>query len=176
MIVFPVWKKKLINKNSPCDENETSKTTSEHGVASECIFESCDDSTSHFVEDEERTHGDYDENKNENNFARTLRSFEDEVEYLLSTKKCAHVLTGKINNWPIEHRFSLNRNAGGHHLASDVSKFSNNERTLLLRLVYDTCANIDGSNKKILHESFFEDAHSIINQSKRVAIISWKEK
>ena len=113
------------------------------------------------MDDEEPIHGNYDENKKENNselnnnknkksrkalhgdpseerffsFAHTLLAFKDEIEHLLGTKKFTCVLTEKSNNEPIEHRFSLNTCLGGHRLALDVSTFFNNERTLLLRLV-----------------------------------------
>ena len=90
------------------------------------------------MDDEEPTHGDYDENKKENNselnnnknkkgrkplhggpseetffsFAHALRAFADEIEHLLSTKNFTCVLTGKINNDSKDHRFSLNRCLG----------------------------------------------------------------
>ena len=86
------------------------------------------------------------------------------------------MLTGKSNNDPSGHHFSLNRHLGGHHLALDVSTFANNERTLILRLVSDLCSNPDRSHNKLLHESFFEDVHSMIDQSERVVINLWKEK
>ena len=107
-------------------------------------------------------------------FAHTLRAFSDEIEHLLSSKKCTCVLTGKNNNDPIEHRFSLNRNLSGHHLALDVSTFSNNERMSLLRLVSVSCANIDGSHNKLLNKSFFEVVHSMINQYEILVINLWR--
>ena len=85
------------------------------------------------------------------------------------------MLTGKSNNDPIEYLFSLNIFLGGNHLALDVSTFANNERTLLLHLVSDLCAYTDGSHNKLLHKSFFEDVHSMIDQSERVVINLWKE-
>ena len=86
------------------------------------------------------------------------------------------MLTGKSNNDPIEHCFSLNRHLDGHGLALDFSTFANDERTLLLRLVCDLSANTDGSHNELLHKSFFEDVHSMINQSERVVMRLWKEK
>ena len=60
-------------------------------------------------------------------FVHALRAFAGETDYLLSTKKITHVLTGKSNNGPIEHHFSSNRHLGGRHLALDVSTFANNK-------------------------------------------------
>ena len=80
------------------------------------------------------------------------------------------MLIGENNNDPIEHLFSLNRHLDMHHLALDVSTFSNSERTSLLRLVCDLCTNVDVSYNKLLYKSFFEDAHSMINQSEREVI------
>ena len=83
-------------------------------------------------------------------FAHALRAFADEIEHLSSTKKITCVLIGKSKNESIEHRFSLNICLGGNHLALDISTFANNERTLLLIIVCDSCANIDGSFNKLL--------------------------
>ena len=59
---------------------------------------------------------------------------------------------------------------GGHHLDLDVSTFAHNERTLFLYLISQLCANVDGSHSKTLHKSFFIEAHSMIETSKRIEI------
>ena len=100
-------------------------------------------------------------------FAHALRAFSDEIVCLLNHKKKLHVLTGRNNDDPNEHRFSLNVCLAGYHLALDVSTHTHNERALLLRLVSNSCTNTDGSHNKVLLKSCFEDVRSMMHQSER---------
>ena len=60
-------------------------------------------------------------------FAHALRAFSDQIECLFNRKIFVHVLSGRINNYSIEHRFSINTCSSGYHLALDVSTFNHNE-------------------------------------------------
>ena len=95
--------------------------------------------------------------------SHTMRLFPDCIVELLETHKFKHVLPGRINNDPIEMRFSLNRHLSGNDLALDVASFCHNERTLLLQLVGHLCANADNSFDKIKYKGFFD---GIVNHVK----------
>ena len=90
--------------------------------------------------------------------SHTMRSFPDCIIELLEIQKFKYVLPGRINNDPIELRFSLNRYLAGNDLALDVASFCHNERTLLLQLVGHLCTNADGSLDKEKYKGFF-DSH-----------------
>lgn len=51
-----------------------------------------------------------------------------------------------------------------------MSAFLCNERALLLKLVVQLCVDADGSHNKNFHKSFFDDAHSMIEQSEKLEI------
>ena len=72
------------------------------------------------------------------------------------------MLTGEINNDPIERRFILNIYLAGHNLALDVSTFAYKERALLLCIISKLRINEDGSHNEISRESFCNDARSMI--------------
>ena len=91
--------------------------------------------------------------------AHYLRAFSGLIVHMLVKKKFKFVLTGRINNDPIEHRFSLIRFLAGNHLALDVSTFAHNERTLLFKLVTQLCTNVDSSHDTNMYKSFFNDIH-----------------
>lgn len=89
---------------------------------------------------------------------------------MLVKLKVKFVLAEPMNNDPIEHRFSLIRYLSGNHLALNVPTFLHNEWMLLLKLVVQLCVNTDGSHNKNLHKSFFDYAHSMIEQSEKLEI------
>ena len=63
-----------------------------------------------------------------------LHTFSDFITHFL-TEKGLCVLPGRLNNYPIEKRFSLNKNLSGNHLSLDLSSFSRYECTFLLNLI-----------------------------------------
>ena len=125
----------------------------EHAEPSEHNLESHEDLVLHFIGNEEEFYEDQDnavleinkESNNKNNkvgrkklsgglveetfftLTHALSTFSDEITYLLTGKGFNYVLTRKDNNDTIDHRFSLNRHLGGHHLLLDVSAFSHKE-------------------------------------------------
>ena len=189
-----------INKDVLLYENAISIEIVETTEPSEINLESCDDSMVHFMDNEDNTCNNYEDDNAENNkeynnkknkagrkasyggsleetffaFAHASRAFSDEIVCLLNRNTFACVLTWRNNNDAIYHRFSLNRYLAGHHLALDVITFAHNERALLLRLVSNLCTNIDDSHNKLSHNYFFEDVHSMMHQSGRVEIDAWK--
>ena len=82
-------------------------------------------------------------------------------------KKFKCIIPGKINDDPIEHRFSLNRFLAGHHSALVFSTFSHNKRTLLLRMISKLCTNADKSQNRTLHKSFFAEALVMIDDNEK---------
>ena len=84
-------------------------------------------------------------------------------------KKFKHILPGKSNNDPIEHRF-----LAGHHSALDVSTFAQNERTLLLRLISGLCTNADKSQNIKLQKSFFTEALVTIDENENIEVEYYK--
>ena len=141
-----------MNKDVPYDENSTSIEIIEPTEPSGNILKPYDDSMVHLTDNEDSMHDDYDD-KTENNkefnnkknktgrkvlfggpseeiflaFAHALRAFSDKIVCLLNHKNVSCVLTGRNNNDPIEHCFSLNRYLAWHHLDLDVSTFAHNE-------------------------------------------------
>ena len=95
---------------------------------------------------------------------------------MLVEKKFKYVLAGRLNNDPIERRFSLVRCLSGNHLALDACTFAHNERSLSLHLVTTLCINPDGSHNKISYTSFFEKVHSIIESSEKIEVNNLKNK
>ena len=95
--------------------------------------------------------------------SHALRAFSECIKILLVEEKFLHVLPGRMNNDPIEMRFSLNRCLSGNHLALDIASFYQNEQALLLQLVGKLCTKPDESLSKIKHKYFFEVIDAITN-------------
>ena len=105
-----------------------------------------------------------------------MRSFPDCIVELLETQKFKHVLPGRINNDPIEMRFSLNRHLSGNDLALDVASFCHNERTLLLQLVGHLCTNADSSFDKIKYKGFFDGLVNYVKITESLEVTNLCEK
>ena len=147
----------------------------EHATTSERNLETYEDSILHFMGIEEiiyedQDHGKLDINNNNNDntggkslfsglaeenlfsISHTLNYFSDQITCLLTDKGFKHAISGKSNNDPIEHLFSLNRCLGGHHLALELSTFAQEERELLFHVISKLCTNNDGSHNAISHK------------------------
>ena len=200
---FPHLKKSPVNCNNTISENASSNYATNHATLFDCDLESCEDLICNFLDYRKFTEYDSnnDDNKNidaSNNdnktkvgrkilrggpseetifaLAHTLRSFSDLIKRLLTKKNFKHVLTGKMNNDPIELRFSSNRYLAGHHQSLDICAFSNNERALLLQLISELCTNSNGSHNRIMHKLFFMNAHDMIAQPERTQADFLKQK
>ena len=68
----------------------------------------------------------------------------------------------------------MNRFLAGHHSTLDVSTFAYNERTLLLRMISESCTNADKSQNRKLCESFFTEALVMIDENENVEVMHWK--
>ena len=108
--------------------------------------------------------------------SHTLKCFSDLIIDLIIKKGFEFVLSGKIDNDPIELRFGINRYLAGNYLALDVLTFVHNERTLLLRLVSKLCQNKDHSHNKTMYKSFFENVQEMTAnlEKKEVSILKSK--
>ena len=140
----------------------------------ECESESHEDSMSRFMDNEEHLDND-EENENyldskainsnakkykkkflfgapsENDLLTLLHASNDfscNASCLVNEKGFKCLLTGRENNYPLDHRFSVSRCLRWHHLALDAPTFICNERALLLCLISQSCTNSEDSHKK----------------------------
>ena len=86
-----------------------------------------------------------------------LKSFVHVIRHLLKNCKIKYVLTGRLNNDPIELHFSFIRFLSGSFTSLNVASYVMNERTLLLREISKLCLNGNGSFDRNKLKSFFED-------------------
>ena len=184
--------------NSDNSENVSNMSNDSETACNDCA---CDESTHTFMESEEDLHefkklNDEQNKDNSNGNNKTCRkilfggpseetsmallhplnSFSGKTIHLLTVKGFNYVLTWKISNDPIEHRFSMNACLSGNYLALDASTFAYDERTLLLKLVSHLCENVDASHNKILCKSFFNGTQSIVKKSEAIEVIKWRQK
>ena len=80
----------------------------------------------------------------------------------MTVKRFEHVLIGRIQNDPIEHRASVSRHLGSNNLSLEVCAFYHNEITLLLRLIRKLWTNKECSHNRISHKTFFNEVQSMI--------------
>ncbi|KNC84032.1 hypothetical protein SARC_03742 [Sphaeroforma arctica JP610] len=91
--------------------------------------------------------------------SHSLRGLAACKRYLLNSKGFKLVLPGRINNDPIEMSFSIARAMAGGNSHLDICAYLYAQRTLLIRAIYDICANPDFSHNREAYNQLFEGIH-----------------